>query len=463
MGDTSTRSRIRPRQSAALPSLTNPLSSHHAKFTSPEEAAKIIKSGDKIVLSNLCSEPRLLPSLILGRAQELSGVRFFHCRPMGRFIERYLEPGMEEHVKCATAFAGGVRPVIQLMKEGRADFYPIPLSRLPWLFRSGQYKPDVFIVSVSPPDDRGYCSLGISVDYGRAALETARTVIAEVNENMPRTGGDSQVHVSEIDYLIEVSDPIYELPTARVTNVESHIAENVAGLVEDEATIQIGFGAVSELIPPFLKEKKDLGMHSEMFPESAMGLVEEGTLNCSKKSINTGKIVCAFSAGTRRLYEWLNNNPRIEMKPFDYTNDSKIIAMNHKATAINTALQVDLYGNVYSDMLGFDEYSGAGGQPDFVLGSMLCPDRKSIIALPSTASNGKVSRIVVHPSLSRNSMSPAMPTVSRFYADHVVTEWGVASLRGKTSAERAKALIDLAHPNFKDELSDEARKLKLLT
>ena len=206
-----------------------------------------------------------------------------------------------------------------------------------------------------------------------------------------------------------------------------------------------------------------MGMHSEMFPQSAMGLVEEGILTCSKKSIDKGRIVCVFSAGTRRLYEWLNNNPRIEMKPFDYTNDSQVIAMNYKVTAINTALQVDLYGNGYSDMLGFDEYSGAGGQPDFVLGSMLCPDGKSIIALPSTASKGKASRIVAYPNLTRNPMSPAMPTVSRFYADHVVTEWGSASLRGKTSAERAKALIELAHPNVKDELWSEARRLKLLT
>lgn len=433
------------------------------KFTSAEEAAKIVKSGNKVVLSNLCSEPRLLPGLILDRAQELRGVSLFHCRPMGSFADRYLEPGMEEHVRCATAFAGGVPAIIELMKEARADFYPLPLSQLPWLFRSGHYKPDVFIVTVSPPDDRGHCSLGISVDYARAALDTAGIVIAEVNEHMPRTCGDSQVHVSKIDYFVESSATIYEMPQPNISDVERRIGKNVAELVEDESTIQIGFGATAESIPAYLIEKKNLGMHSEMFPESAMNLVEDGALTGNKKTIDKGKIVCAFSAGTRRLYDWLNNNPRIEMRPFDYTNDTRIIAQSHRMVAINTALQVDLYGNVYSDMLGFNEYSGAGGQPDFALGAMLNPEGKSIIALQSTASKGKVSRIVSFPNLAREPRSPAMPTVSRFYADYVVTEWGTASLRGKARGERARALIEIAHPDFREHLCVDARQMKLRT
>lgn len=433
------------------------------KFNSAEEATRVVKSSDRVVLSNLCSEPRLLPSLILDCAPKLHGVRFFHCRPMGSFVDRYLEPGMEEHVRCATAFAGGVPAIIELMKQGRADFYPLPLSRLPWLFRSGNYKPDVFIATVSPPDASGYCSLGVSVDYGRAALETAGTVIAEVNERMPRTLGDSRVHVSDIDYLVETSAPIYELPAQNISEVESRIGEHVAELVEDGSTVQIGFGATAESIPSFLKEKTNLGMHSEMFPDSAMALVEEGVLTGNEKSVDRGKAVCAFSAGTRKLYEWLDNNPAIEMRPFEYTNDSTVIARSHKMVAINTALQVDLYGNVYSDLLGFDEYSGAGGQPDFTIGAMLNPEGKSIIALPSTISNGKASRIVSFPNLLREPRSPPMPTVSRFYADYVATEWGIASLRGKTRGERAKALIEIAHANFKDELWKEAREMKLIT
>jgi len=422
-----------------------------------------VKSGDRVVLANLCGEPHLIPNLLMDEAQKLENVKLFHLRPFGRFKDRYLEQGMEKHVKCATAFAGGIQPIVQLIKKGKAEFYPIPLSKIPWLFREGPYRPDIFITTVSPPDRHGYCSLGVSVDYAWAALETARIIIAEVNENMPRTCGDSFIHLSRIDYLVEVSEPIYEIPPTNITNVERRIGENVASLVEDEATIQIGYGGVSEAITSFLKEKKDLGMHTEMVPEGTITLVEEGALTCEKKSIHKRRIVCTFNAGTRRLYDWLDKNPIIEMKPVDYTNDSKVIAMNHKMTAINTALQIDLYGNIYSDMLGLDQYSGAGGQPDFVLGALLCPNGKSIIVLPSTAAKGKVSRIVAHPILSRNIKAPLMPTVTRFYADYVVTEWGVASLKDKTISERAKALIEIAHPDFKDELWEEARKINLVT
>jgi 4-hydroxybutyrate CoA-transferase len=421
-----------------------------------------VKSGDRVVLANLCAEPHLLPNLIMDHAHNLNDITFFHLRPFGKFIHRYLEPGMEARVKCATAFTGGVQPINQLIREQRADFYPIPLSQLPWLFRSGAYEPDVFVATVSPPDSQGYCSLGVSVDYARAALETAQTFVAEVNENMPRTRGDSLVNIDEIDWIVESKEPIYELPSAEVTSLERKLAANVASVVEDEATIQIGFGGVSESITPFLKEKKNLGMHSEMFPESATTLIEEGALTCQSMSINRGKIICSFSAGTRRLYEWLNDNPMIEMKPLDYTNDSRVISMNHKMTSINTALQVDLYGNIYSDMLGFDQYSGAGGQPDFVLGSTMSQGGRSIIVLPSTTSDGKISRIVASPNLEENPRAPAMPTVSRFHSDYVVTEYGVASLRGKTTHERAEAIIGLAHPNFVDRLVQEGKTLKLL-
>jgi 4-hydroxybutyrate CoA-transferase len=399
----------------------------------------------------------------MDRARELRDVRLFHLRPFGDFILRYLEPGMEEHVKCATAFTGGVHPINQLIREGRADFYPIPLSRLPWLFRSGAFKPDVFIATTSPPDSQGICSLGVSVDYARAAIETAKIFVAEINENMPRTYGDSLVNITQIDCMVDSKDPIYELPAAKITNLEKRLAENVASIVEDEATIQIGFGAVSESITPFLKEKRNLGMHSEMFPENAIDLVEEGALTCNRKSIDHGKIVCSFSAGTKRLYDWLNNNPMMKMKPVDYVNDSRIIAMNHKMTVINTALQADLYGNVYSDMLGFDQYSGAGGQPDFILGATMSPDGRSIVVLPSTTSNGEISRVVAHPDLAENPRAPAIPTVTRFHADYIVTEHGVASLRGKTVRERARALVEIAHPEFQGKLWEKGKKLNLLS
>jgi len=432
------------------------------EFVPPEKAAEAVKSGDKVVLSNLCSEPHLLPSLLMDRSQELENVTLFSLRPFGKFINRYLEPGMERHIRCATAFAGGVGPIVQLMKQGRAQFYPIPLSGIPWLFKKGPYRPDIFMATMSPPDSNGYCSLGVSVDYAWAALETCRTVIAEINENMPRTCGESLVHISKLDHLVKVSDPIYEMPPLSATSLETKLGEYVATLVEDEATIQIGYGGVAEAIASFLKEKKNLGMHSEMIPESAITLVEEGALTCEKKTIDRNRIVCAFAAGTQRLYQWLNENQMVEMRRLDYTNNSRVIAMNHRMTAINSALQVDLYGNTYSDMLGPDQYSGAGGQPDFVLGAYLCPDGKSIIVLPSTAAEGKVSRIVVHPVLNGGARSPLMPTVTRFYADYVVTEWGIASLRDKTTAERARALIEIAHPDFKDELEEKAKKIGLM-
>jgi len=433
-----------------------------AKFVTPEKATEAVKSGDKVVLSNLCSEPHLLPSLLMDRSQELENVTLFSLRPFGKFINRYLEPGMEKHIRCATAFAGGVGPIVQLIKQGRAQFYPIPLSGIPWLFKKGPYRPDIFIATMSPPDSNGYCSLGVSVDYAWAALETCRTVIAEINENMPRTCGESLVHISKLDYLVKVSDPIYEMPPFSATSLEAKLGEYVATLVEDEATIQIGYGGVAEAITSFLKEKKNLGMHSEMIPEGAITLVKEGALTCEKKTIDRNRIVCAFAAGTQRLYQWLNENQMVDMRRLDYTNNSRVIAMSHRMTAINSALQVDLYGNTYSDMLGLDQYSGAGGQPDFVLGAYLCPDGKSVIVLPSTAAEGKVSRIVVHPVLNGGARSPLMPTVTRFYADYVATEYGIASLRDKTTAERARTLIGVAHPDFKDELEERAKKIGLI-
>jgi len=434
---------------------------YSVEFSSPENVVKTVKSNDKIALANLCAEPAIFPNLLLDRARELTNVRLFHMRPCGEFVHRYLDPGMEQHVKCSTAFTGGVKPIVQLIKDGRADFYPIPLSKAPWLIRQ-VFKPDIFVATVSPPDDKGNCSLGISVDTGLSAFETAKVKIVEVNENMPKTGGDSLVPANEIDYFLESHEPIYELPRPTITNLEKKLAENVTHLVPDGATIQVGFGAISESITPFLAEKKDLGLHSEMFPDSAMTLVEQGVLTGAQKKLHRGKAVCAFAAGTKKLYDWLGEYRDIEMKPFDYTNDPKIIAANSKMTAINTALQVDLYGNIYSDMLGFDQYSGAGGQPDFVIGSQLCPDGISIIVLPSTASEGKVSRIVAHPSLSPNQQAPMISTVSRFHADYVVTEQGTASLGGRTTKERARAILNLSHPDFVDELWKSGRKLNLL-
>jgi len=435
------------------------------KTVTAEKAIEAIKSHDDVVLANFCGEPRLLPMALLNRAYELLGVRIFHYAAFGPFQDKYLEPGIEEHIRCATAFCGRRKSVRQLLSEGRADFYPVTFGNTPSLLREGDFRSDALLLTVSPPDRDGHCSLGVSVDYARGALERPpRAVIAEVNPNMPKTHGRSFIHVSLIDYIVEVDQPLYELEQSPITEVQARIGQHVAALVEDCSTLQIGYGGVSEAMVHFLKDKKNLGIHTEMVPEGLRELVAAGAITNAKKSIHQGKIVCTFHGGTTKLYEWLNDNPLIEMQPVDYTNDPKVIAMNSRMVAINAALQVDLFGNIYSDLLGLeDQYTGSGGQLDFAIGCTLARDAKFVTVLPSTTSDGKSSRIVTHPTLEiENPRAPQVPTIPRYYADYVVTEYGVARLKGKPNIERAKALIQIAHPNFQGALRQQAKELGLL-
>ena len=435
------------------------------KIVTAEEAVQAIKSHDDVVLANFCGEPRLLPMALMNRAHELLGVRIFHFAAFGPFQDKYLEPGIEKHIRCATAFCGRRKSVRQLLGEGRADFYPVTFGNTPRLLREGDFRSDVLLLTVSPPDRDGHCSLGVSVDYAQGALERPpRVVIAEVNPNMPKTHGRSFIHVSEIDYIVEVDQPLYELEQSPITEVQARIGQHVAALVEDCSTLQIGYGGVSEAAVHFLKDKKNLGIHTEMVPEGLRELVAAGAITNARKSTHQGKIVCTFHGGTTKLYEWLNDNPLIEMQPVDYTNDPKVIAMNSKMVAINAALQVDLFGNIYSDLLGLeDQYTGSGGQLDFAIGCTLAHDAKFVTVLPSTTSDEKSSRIVTHPTLEiENPRAPQVPTIPRYYADYVVTEYGVAHLKGKPNIERAKALIQIAHPDFQDTLKRQARELGLL-
>jgi 4-hydroxybutyrate CoA-transferase len=435
------------------------------KIVTAERAVQAIKSHDDVVLANFCGEPRLLPMALMNRAHELLGVRIFHYAAFGPFQDRYLEPGMEKHIRCATAFCGRRKSVRQLLNEGRADFYPVTFGNTPRLLREGDFKSDALLLTVSPPGHDGYCSLGVSVDYAHGALERPpRVVIAEVNPNMPKTHGRSFIHVSQIDYIVEVDQPLYELEQLPNTEVQAKIGQHVAELVEDGATLQIGYGGVSEAVVHFLKDKKDLGIHTEMVPEGLRELVAAGAVTGDRKSIHPGKIVCTFHGGTKKLYRWLNNNPSIEMQPVDYTNDPKVIAMNNKVVAIDAALQVDLFGNIYSDLLGLeDQYTGSGGQLDFAIGCVIAPDAKFVTVLPSTTSDEMSSRIVTHPTLEiNNPRAPQIPTIPRYYADYVVTEYGVAHLKGKPNAERAKALIQIAHPNFQGILRQQAGELGFL-
>ncbi len=431
----------------------------------PEQAVEAIKSNDDVVLANFCGEPRYLPQALMNRATELTGVRLFHMAVHGPFQERYLEPGMERHIKCATPLCGRSKSVRQLLKDGRADFYAVTFANIPRLLREGDFKSDVFMLTVSPPDNHGYCSLGVSVDYAWGALERpARVIIAEVNPNMPRTQGRTSIHFSQIDYVVEVGEPLFELEQFPITEVEKTIGGHVAGLVEDGATLQVGYGGVSEAVLYFLKDKKDLGIHTEMVPEAIRDMIESGAITNAKKSIHQGKALCTFHGGTKKLYDWLDNNPLFEMQPVDYTNDPKVIALNQKLVAINAALQVDLYGNIYADVLGLqDQYTGAGGQLDFAMGCAIASDAKFITVLPATTGNGAFSRIVAHPTLEvENALASQIPTVPRYYADHVVTEYGVAHLKGKSNRERARSLIQIAHPNFRSVLRKQARQLGLL-
>ncbi|UCD21830.1 MAG: acetyl-CoA hydrolase/transferase family protein, partial [Chloroflexota bacterium] len=291
-----------------------------------------------------------------------------------------------------------------------------------------------------------------------------RVVIAEVNRNMPETHGESFIHVSKIDYIVEVDQPLYELEQSPITEIQVRIGQHVAALVEDCSTLQIGYGGVSEAMVHFLQGKKNLGIHTEMVPEGLRELVAAGAITNARKSVHQGKIVCTFHGGTAKLYEWLDDNPTIEMQPVDYTNDPKVIAMNSRMVAINAALQVDLFGNIYSDLLGLeDQYTGSGGQLDFAIGCALAHDAKFVTVLPSTTSDEKSSRIVTHPTLEiNNPRAPQIPTIPRYYADYVVTEYGVAHLKGRPNTERAKALIQIAHPDFQGILQQQAKELGLL-
>jgi 4-hydroxybutyrate CoA-transferase len=435
------------------------------KTVTAEKAVEAIKSHDDVVLANFCGEPRFLPMALLNRAYELLGVRIFHYAAFGPFQDKYLEPGIEKHIRCATAFCGRRKSIRQLLSEGRADFYPVTFGNTPRLLREGDFRSDALLLTVSPPDRDGYCSLGVSVDYAQGAFERPpRVVIAEVNPNMPKTHGRSFIHVSKIDYIVEADQPLYELEQSPITEVQTRIGQHVAALVEDCSTLQIGYGGVSEAMVHFLQAKKNLGIHTEMVPEGLRELVAAGAITNAKKSIHQGKIVCTFHGGTTKLYEWLNDNPLIEMQPVDYTNDPKVISMNHKMVAINAALQVDLFGNIYSDLLGLeDQYTGSGGQLDFAIGCTLANDAKFVTVLPSTTSDEKSSRIVTHPTLEiNNPRAPQIPTIPRYYADYVVTEYGVAHLKGKPNTERAKALIRIAHPGFQGILQQQAKELGLL-
>ena len=417
---------------------------YQQKLTTAAEAVRAVKPGDRIVLSHACGEPRILPAELLKRVEELGGVQIIHQVPMGDAL--YCRPEYARCFRHIALFAGG--PTREAIWEGRGDYLPRFNFEIPSLFDS-QWPIDVAMVTVSPPDRHGFCSLGISVDWTKKGVECAKVVIAEANRNMPRVHGDSFIHVSQIDRIVEVDLPLYELGKKEMTEVEERIGRNIAELIEDECCLQLGIGGIPDAVLANLIGFRDLGIHSEMIADGVMNLVETGVITGAKKTLHKGKIVVTFLMGSRDFYDWLDDNPMIEVHTVDYVNDPAVIARNKKMISINSALEVDLLGQVCADTLGPKQYSGVGGQVDFVRGSKASEGGKAIIALPSTAKE-EISRIV--PLFKPG----AAVTTSRNDIDYVVTDYGIAALAGKTVRDRMKALINIAHPKFREELARKA-------
>ena len=409
----------------------------------------LVSSGDRVFVHGAAAAPQTLIRGLVARADMLRDVEITHLHTLGP--APYVAPGMERSFRHRALFVGGnVRAAVQ---AGRADFVPVFLSDIPELFRSGGLPLDVALLNVSPPDAHGYCSLGTSVDVALAAALSARTVIAQLNRAMPRSLGQSFVHVGRFAATVEVDEPPIAEAPAQPTEVERRIGQNVASLVEDGATIQMGIGAIPNAVLAALTDRRDLGVYTEMFTDGVVDLVERGVITGARKPIFPGKVVASFVMGTEKTYRFLHDNPMVEMLPCDVTNDTARIRRHPTMTAINSAIQVDLTGQVCADSIGGKVYSGVGGQMDFMRGAALAPGGRAIIALPATAKDGALSRIV--PSL----LPGAGVTTTRAHVHYLVTEYGVAQLHGKSVRERGRALIELAAPRFREELERELRAL----
>jgi 4-hydroxybutyrate CoA-transferase len=419
---------------------------HYAQRTLPaHEAVKVIKSGDRVVHGHACGEPPSLVEAMVDRADELAEVEIVHMVSMGK--ARYCQPQYQNSFRHNSLFVGNTSR--QAVNEGRGDYTCCYFSEIPLLFKNNLLPVDVALIAVSPPDKLGFVCLGIAVDYTKQAALSAKTVIATVNPNMPRIGGDSYLHVTDIDYFVPTEEPLIELQPPVLGDLERAIGSNVASLIRDGDCLQLGIGALPDAVLSFLGEKNDLGIHSEMISDGVMKLVEAGVITCKAKTFRPRKAVITFAMGTRTFYEWLNDNAMIESYPVDFTNDPFVIAQNDNMVSINSAISVDLQGQVAADTLGPRQFSGIGGQVDFVRGANRSKGGRSIIAMPSTAAKGKASRIVA--ALDRGQAV----TTPRCDVAYIVTEHGVADLKGKTIRQRAESLIAIAAPEFRDQLRED--------
>ncbi len=426
---------------------------YSATILNSTQAVAKIKPGQRIFIGTGVAEPLELVRALTKRAYELPDSEIVHLLTFGE--APYAHREMAQYFRINSFFiAENVRDIIQ---EGLGDYTPIHLSDIPRLFDSGQLPLDAALIQVTPPDERGMCSLGVSVDIVKSAAANASLVIAQVNPNMPRTHGDSAIHIHEIDVLVPVNEPILEVHEGAEDEETRPIAEYLASLVEDGSTIEVGIGKIPQALLRFLKSKKDLGIHTEMITDGIVDLVQSGAVNGRRKKVDKGKVVCSFCLGTKKLYDFIHDNPVFAFHPTEYVNDPHIISQQHKMVAINTALEIDLTGQVCADSLGNKFFSGVGGQVDFNRGAAKAHGGKAVIALPSTALGGTVSRIVTN-------LSPGAGVVTtRAGVNYVVTEYGVAYLHGKSIQERAMALICVAHPKFRAQLLREAIEAKYLS
>ena len=414
---------------------------------SAADALEAVRSGDRVFVQGVAATPRVLVEAMTARSGLLRDVEVVHLHTEGP--APYAAPEMTGSFHVNSLFVGA--NVREAVGAGRGDYVPVFLSEVPALFRKGVLPLDVALVHVSPPDRHGYCSLGVSVDVTAAAVQSAKTVIAQVNPRMPRTLGDGLVPLSRFDACVEVDEPLFESPPAELGEVEHAIGRHVAGLVQDGATLQMGIGAIPDAVLASLGSHRDLGVHTEMFSDGLIELVKKGVVNGARKATYPGRVIAGFVNGTRAVYDFVDDNPGVLLLDVGYVNSTQVIRRNPKVTAINSAVEVDLTGQVCADSIGTRQYSGVGGQMDFIRGASLSEGGCPIIALPSTTGHG-LSRIVAE-------LKPGAGVVTtRAHVHFVVTEYGVADLYGKNLRQRARALVDIAHPSHREGLARAARE-----
>jgi 4-hydroxybutyrate CoA-transferase len=422
------------------------------KLRTADEALSCVQSGMRVYIQPGCAEPETLVEALMRRGPFVQDVEIVHMMTMG--AAPYVAPEMAGHFRHNAMFIGG--NVREAINDGRADYTPIYLSEIEGLFETGAMPIDVALLELSPPDSHGFCSFGVGVDTSLTAAKSARYVVAQINDQMPRTYGDSFIHVTDIDAVVNSSRPLCASKLPQITDMHRAIARNVADLIDDGAVLQTGIGGIPDAVLPFLMDRKDLAVHSELVSDGVIPLIEAGVLTGARKNFKPRKIILGFALGTKELFDFVDNNPIFEFHPTAYTNDPALIARNDDMVAINSALQVDLTGQVCSDSIGSQFYSGIGGQVDFLRGASRSKRGKPIIAISSTAKSGTISRIVPM-------LSPGAGVVtSRGLIRYVVSEYGVAYLHGKSIRERAQALIDISHPKFREELYQFCEKTKWL-